>query len=187
MGATERPTTGRLGRSHALLTRAMSLPQDVDATALIDYINKLHDGYREERERAAERSNTLLSERLGSSNRLLNERQESSNTLLRERQESSNTLLSAQLEAEREHSLKLVREQLQAEREESTKRLNNTMDCIKQMIQSGREDSKRTEEVMQCCMKDVINQVSTLEQQIVKLESEAAQKATGANCSGSGV
>merc|ERR1711865_1230090 len=172
MGATERPTTGRLGRSHALLTRAMSLPQDVDATALIDYINKLHDGYREERERAAERSNTLLSERLESSNRLLNERQESSNTLLRERQESSNTLLSAQLEAERE---------------ESTKRLNNTMDCIKQMIQSGREDSKRTEEVMQCCMKDVINQVSTLEQQIVKFESEAAQKATGANCSGSGV
>merc|ERR1719424_364503 len=61
------------------------------AMELLNHLGKVHAGHREEVERAAERSNRLLSERL-----------ESSNTLLSERQESSNTLLSAQLEAERE-------------------------------------------------------------------------------------
>ena len=95
--------------------RNSSRSEAPSAMELLNHLGKVHAGHREEVERAAERSNRLLSERLESSNRLLNERQESSNTLLSERQESSNTLLSAQLEAEREHSLKLVREQLQAE------------------------------------------------------------------------
>ena len=62
----------------------------------------------------------------------------------------------AELQAERlerveswkrvDQTIELMREQLQAEREESTKRINHSLDCLKEVVQGEREDSRAS-----CC------------------------------------